>query len=113
MQTDTAPRSRSKLDRMRPKDFDAGNWRVVAIKESSPRSTSSVPARLTRQGVPDMNGPKCNGTGYNGSRTVTCQHWRDPQSVATHIVETTVLGIDGTPETVEAVHCSACGHVMA
>jgi hypothetical protein len=118
MQTDTSTAPRSKLDRMRPKDY-------VQPMPPSPRlrfadgtvvGIEIVPLRQprrTRQGVNDLNGPKMNGTGYNGSRSTTCQHWRDPQSVATHVVETMVVGIDGLPMCATATHCSACGHLMS
>lgn len=66
-------------------------------------------AKTTRQGVPDLNGPRLNGSGYNGHRSVNCVHHKNPQMVGTHVVEIAAVDGAGYPVTKKATHCSTCG----
>lgn len=101
---------RTKLDRMRPADYGhMPEPRSPEIREPAP---SRDPDRRTHQGVRDLNGPRANGSGYNGARYATCPHFRDPQAISTHTVETLVIGPGGFPATKRHVHCSSCGEAM-
>jgi hypothetical protein len=65
--------------------------------------------RKTKQGVRDLDAALSNGMrgGYNGSRSASCLHAKNPQSVASHVVETMAIDSLGFPK--RMVHCSSCG----
>lgn len=69
--------------------------------------------KYTRQGVRDLNGPRMNGTGYNGHRSTTCPHHRDPQSVPQYTRSTMSVDDKGFPVTLYATCCSLCGSELA
>lgn len=68
--------------------------------------------QLTRQGVRNLDGPRMDGMGHNGNRSVTCPHHRDPAFPVERrdlIVE--VPDAFGALEmkTVNAYYCTGCG----
>lgn len=66
--------------------------------------------QTTKQGVRDLNGPRLNGTGYNGHKSATCAHHKAPDVVPTHVVEVfELVAGKALPETVRYTHCSHCG----
>jgi hypothetical protein len=69
--------------------------------------------KRTRQGVPDLNGPRLNGTGYNGHKSATCAHHKAPDATPTHITERLVATVDNgiavLYQTKRFTCCSACG----
>ena len=65
-----------------------------------------------RQGVRDLNGPRLNGTGYNGHKSATCAHHRAPDLTPTHIERRTELVTKAESTAVKIrwfTCCSACG----
>ncbi len=68
--------------------------------------------KLTRQGVRDLNGPAANGAGYNGHRSTSCPHHRDPQAVPHFTRETMSVDASGYPTTLYATCCSLCSQVI-
>lgn len=63
----------------------------------------------TRQGVRDLNGPRMNGTGYNGHKSATCAHHRAPDLTPTHVMQRATVDELGHPVTKNMVCCSVCG----
>jgi len=108
-QPQSAPTPRTKLDRMRPRDY-------VAPPNVPPRAPLQQLAESTkphtRQGVRDLNGPSMRGFGYNG-RAASCSHYRDPQSQPVVIRAELALGIGGHPISVRKIHCLACHAFIA
>lgn len=103
-------RKRTKLERMRPRDYVPPRGKyfsTLKLAYGDPR-----PRKLTRQGVPDLNGPRANGLGYNGAASASCPHFRDPQSVSTHTLEKLTVDDLGFPKRVRHVHCSTCGYEL-
>ncbi len=69
--------------------------------------------KLTRQGVRDLNGPRLNGTGYNGRRDTTCMHHKAPDIAPRHtLVETGVSADSGLPVDMRYDCCSICGEKL-
>ena len=67
-------------------------------------------AMTSRQGVPDLNGPGWNGTGYNGHKSATCAHHRAPDITPTHVVEKIVdVELASKITTKRFTCCSLCG----
>lgn len=67
--------------------------------------------QVTKQGVRDLNGPRMNGTGYNGNKSASCTHHRAPDLTPTHTIEKHVKD-DSTPSgfAMKAFkHCLLCG----
>lgn len=68
-------------------------------------------ARATKQGVPDLNGPRMNGSGYNGNKSASCAHHRAPDLTPTHKTSR-VVSDDGSIERMRTAYftcCSLCG----
>lgn len=68
---------------------------------------------VTRQGVRNLNGPRMNGSGYNGRRGVTCPHYRDPHFPTQRCREVIAHdegGVQVIGET-SVYRCTACGEV--
>lgn len=64
--------------------------------------------KTTKQGVPDLNGPRMNGSGYNGRRSASCAHHKAPDITPTTRIERMITR-DGAIQLVSFVHCLECG----
>lgn len=69
--------------------------------------------KATKQGVRDLNGPRMDGSGYNGHKSATCAHHRAPDATPTHVVEKMVALVDNglsvLYRTARITCCSVCG----
>lgn len=64
---------------------------------------------VTKQGVRNLNGPRMNGTGYNGRVSTTCMHHKAPDIAPRHTLIETVADENGLPRDVRYDACSICG----
>jgi hypothetical protein len=65
--------------------------------------------KLTRQGVRDLNGPRFDGTGYNGHKSASCAHHKAPDITPRHTLIKTVTDARGFPKDIRYDCCSICG----
>lgn len=65
--------------------------------------------RTTKQGVRDLNGPRMNGSGYNGHKSATCVHHKTPDLTPKHTLVETIADEHGLPKDMRYECCSLCG----